>query len=170
MKITAVIPKEAAQKENILLPLATNYPVEKQEFFSYLSEANQKMLTAFAAGNFHAEEGEIKSLWLGSKKPSRIVLFGLGDIKKWNERKTPLIARRLVQYAKKENFKDFSVHSIFWGRRDRKELCGVAFRFQAKASGFLRLRPGSSGPQTQRSSFYFAAKDTKKTPVFRQGG
>ena len=82
MKITAVNPKEAAQKENILLPLATNYPVEKQEFFSYLSETNQKMVTVFAAENFRAEEGEIKSLWLGSKKPSRIILFGLGDIKK----------------------------------------------------------------------------------------
>ena len=110
MKITAVTYSEAAQKENIFLSLAANHPVQKQEFFSYFSHEHQKMLTAFAADNFRAEEGEIKSLWLGGAKPRRIVLFGLGDMKKWNERKNPLVARQLVQYAKKESLKEISVH------------------------------------------------------------
>lgn len=109
MKITAVTFKEAAQKENILLPLATTHPVHTQEFFSYLSKAARKMLAAFATENFQAEEGEIKSLWLETGKPRRIVLLGLGDIKKWNERKNPLISRRCVQYAKKEQLKEFSL-------------------------------------------------------------
>ncbi|MDP3778686.1 MAG: leucyl aminopeptidase family protein [bacterium] len=108
MKITAVTIKEAAQKENVLLALAANNPVQQQEFFSFLSKENQTSLKAFAAENFKAEEGEIRSLWLGSKNPKRIVLFGLGDRAKWNERKNPLIARKLVQYAKKEGFKEFA--------------------------------------------------------------
>ena len=110
MKITATTYIEAAQKENILLPLFNTNPVEKQEFFSYLSETSRKILATFAKENFAAEEGEIKSLWLGTQKPCRMILFGLGDIKKWNERKNPLIARRFVQYAKKEGFKEFSIY------------------------------------------------------------
>ena len=86
-----------------------HHPVHKQEFFSYLSKDCQDALAAFAAQNFHAEEGEIQSLWFKDGTPRRIVLFGLGDNKKWNERKYPLIARRLVQYAKKERIKDFAV-------------------------------------------------------------
>jgi len=110
MKITAVTFAQAAQKQTILLPLMTHHPVEKQEFFSYLPEATQRMLTTFAKETFHAEEGEIKSLWLENGTPRRIVLFGLGDIKKWNEHKNPLVARRLVQYAKKERIKEFAVY------------------------------------------------------------
>ncbi len=109
MKITAVTYPQAAQKQTIFLPLMTHHPVHKQEFFSYLPKSFQDTLAAFAAENFHAEEGEIQSLWFQNGTPHRIVLFGLGDNKKWNERKHPLIARRLVQYAKKERIKDFAV-------------------------------------------------------------
>ena len=109
MKITAVTQKEAAQKENIFLPMLRNHPVEKQEFFSYIPEHAKKILITFAAQGFKGEEGEIKSLWLDSVKPRRIILFGLGEQSKWNERKNPLIARRLVQYAKKEGLKEYSV-------------------------------------------------------------
>ena len=109
MKITAVTFAQAAQKQTIFLPLMTHHPVQKQEFFSCLGQASQRTLAAFATENFHAEEGEIQSLWFQDGVPRRIVLFGLGDTQKWNERKHPLVARRLVQYAKKERIKEFAV-------------------------------------------------------------
>ncbi|MEK9195408.1 MAG: leucyl aminopeptidase family protein [Patescibacteria group bacterium] len=109
MKIASVTYKQAAQKENIFIPLMIHHPVHQQEFFSYIPEQHRRTLTKFVTENFHAEEGEIKSLWMEKGAPRRIVLFGLGDAKKWNERKNPLIPRRLVQYAKKEKIKAFSL-------------------------------------------------------------
>lgn len=125
MKITSVTFDQAAHKQTILLPLATNHPVEQQEFFSCLPKVTQRALAAFAKETFHGEEGEIQSLWLENGTPRRIVLFGLGDIKKWNERKNPLIARRLVSYAKKEHIKEFAVclpHDFFKNTEDIGKL------------------------------------------------
>ena len=123
MKITAVTHKEAAQKENIFVALMTHHPVHQQEFFSYISEKHRLILKKFADENFRGEEGEIKSLWIEKGMPRRIVLFGLGDIKKWNERKNPLVPRRLIQYAKKEKIKELALFFPKDIARDMKDTC-----------------------------------------------
>lgn len=135
MKITAVTFDQAAHKQIILLPLATHHPVEQQEFFSYLPKIAQRTLATFAKEMFHGEEGEIKSLWLENGTPHRIILFGLGDVKKWNERKYPLIARRLVHYAKKEHIKEFAVYLPNNFFKDAKDM-GNVFATNALMAAF----------------------------------
>jgi len=169
MKITAVTTKEAAQKENVLLTLATHNPVEQQEFFSFLSRENQTSLKEFAAENFKAEEGEVHSLWLGSKNPKRIVLFGLGDHTKWNERKNPLIARRLVQYAKKEGFKDFATfipRDILTDIKDMGRLIAENALMADFAFDIYKEKPKDAKPKTEAM---FVAADSKDRKALSQG-
>lgn len=128
MNISAVTYDQAARKQTILLPFATHHPVEKQEFFSFLAKITQHTLAEFAKETFRGDEREIQSLWLENRMPRRIVLFGLGDIKRWNERKYPLVARQLVQYAKKERIKECAVYlpkNIFKDKGDMGRLFAV---------------------------------------------
>ncbi len=126
MKITAVPFTEAARKQNILLPLAIHHPVDKQEFFSCIPQETRALLKKFASETFRADEGEIRSLWLEHGPVRRIVLFGLGDMKKWNERKRPLIIRHLLCYAKKERIPAFSVFFPKDIQKDIKDIGQVA--------------------------------------------
>ena len=108
MIIKAVSYKEAARAETVFLSAFQNNPVFKQEFFSYLGRTIQRVLREFTKREFQGEESQTASLWLAQGRPRRIVLFGLGKKDQWHERKFPLLARRFVQYARKERIKNFA--------------------------------------------------------------
>ncbi|MDZ4285890.1 MAG: M17 family peptidase N-terminal domain-containing protein, partial [Candidatus Sungbacteria bacterium] len=169
MKINAVTYKEAAQKENITLALFSNDPVEKQDFFSYIPDAAKKILTAFAAQEFTGEDGEIKSLWLDSSYPRRIVLFGLGDIKKWNERKSPLVSRRIVQYAKKEKLKECAVFFPKGLIKDIRDTCQEFSENSLMAHfEFIKYKEQPKNAPRSMSSLFFAV-DNSQLKDARQG-
>ena len=108
MKIVPLTYQASARTKNIFLALYQKQPLAKEEFFSSLPARAQKILLDFGKKQFRGDEGEIKSLWLNEAMPERIVLFGMGEKEKWNERKEPLIARRMVQYAKREKISEFA--------------------------------------------------------------
>ncbi len=94
--------------KNLFIALLQKSPLEKEEFFSYLPPSLQKLLASFAHKEFRGEDTEIKLFWnAAGAPPERIVLFGLGSEKQWHARAFPLIARRMVQYAKRERIQEF---------------------------------------------------------------
>lgn len=108
MRIKVSALASAVRSETIFLPLHAKTPLSEEAFFSHLPAATQKIITSFAVQEFRGEEGEVKSIWLPDGPVRRAVLFGLGAKENWHERKLPLVARRLVQYAKKERIKEFA--------------------------------------------------------------
>src|SRR3989338_3433747 len=109
MRIVAVTHKEAAGKKNIFIPLFQKESLEKEEIFSSLMPDTKRLAKQFASREFKGEAGETKSLWLHGGPSERIVLFGLGEKKKWNERMNHLLPRRMVQYAKANKIEEFAV-------------------------------------------------------------
>lgn len=108
MRIKVSALASAARSKTIFLPLHAKSPLSQEAFFSHLPTATQKIIATFAAQEFRGEEGEVKSIWLPERSVRRAVLFGLGAKEAWHARKLPLVARRLVQYAKKERIKEFA--------------------------------------------------------------
>ncbi|MFY9462380.1 MAG: leucyl aminopeptidase [Candidatus Sungiibacteriota bacterium] len=107
MKIVHVHPKEASRQKAVFLPLFQKETLGREGLFSYFPEKIKRVLNEFAKKEFTGEEGETKSLWL-SEERQRIILFGLGEKSKWNERKNPILPRQLVRYAKKEKISEFA--------------------------------------------------------------
>ncbi|MBI2640034.1 MAG: leucyl aminopeptidase [Candidatus Sungbacteria bacterium] len=124
MKIVSVSQKEGASKKNIFIPVFQKEPLAGGEFFSYLPEKTKKALNEFAKKEFTGEDGEIKSLWL-AENGRRIVLFGLGEKSKWNERKNQLWPRRIVRYAKKEKIENFAASLLIGPEKDEEEPARV---------------------------------------------
>ncbi len=120
MKIKTTTPQDTCRAQNLFIALFQQHPLAQEEFFSHLPQATQKKLDAFAKKGFKGEETETKSLWFGDGMPEHIVLFGLGERNAWNERKAPLIARRMVQYAKREKISEFNLSKSHFHRNDAK--------------------------------------------------
>ena len=108
MKIIPASYREAAAHNAVFIAAFQDAALERDPLVASLSADARKTLLGFARSEFRAEEGEIKTLWLGNQKPERITLFGLGEQKKWHERKTPLTARRMVRFAKSQKIATFS--------------------------------------------------------------
>ncbi len=108
MNIAASSYKTAQKAKHLFLPVFTNTSLEKEAFFSYLPKSSQKILAQFFTNECKKTDGEIKSLWLPEGDIRQIILFGLGEKEKWNMRKNPLLARRLVQYANNEDIREFT--------------------------------------------------------------
>ena len=113
MRILTVPLQELRRDKIIFIALFQNEPLSKEEFFSYLPPPIQQNLARFVKNEFSGEEGEIKLFWLApgrswQNEKNRIVLFGLGEKSKWNERKSVLVPRRMVSYAKREKIKKFT--------------------------------------------------------------
>lgn len=107
MKITVSAHRQTAGAKNIFFALFQNQPLEKEEFFSSLGAKERATLRALAKKNFRGDDGEVKSFF-STGRHERVVLFGLGEQGKWSERKTPLVARRMVRYAKQEKIEAFA--------------------------------------------------------------
>ena len=107
MQITTANISDRRAVEVVFIPLFQNTPVTQEKCFAWFDTDIKKRLVAFAKKEFRAEEGEIKSLWIG-EKIERVVLLGLGEWAKWNERKLPHVSRRMVQYAKRERIQSFT--------------------------------------------------------------
>lgn len=109
MNLNALPYKTVTQAKNIFIPLFANAPLKKEEIFSHLPKDIQTLALEFAEKEFKGREQEIKSLWIGHDTQNRIVFFGLGERARWNERKTQLLPRRMVQYAKRERIESYAV-------------------------------------------------------------
>jgi leucyl aminopeptidase len=108
MKIIITSPKEAAGKKNIFIPLFQKESPEKDEIFLHLPEESRRLVKQFVTQEFKGETDEIKSLWLQGKLNEHIVFFGLGEKKKWNERMSHLLPRRMIRYAKTNKIQEFA--------------------------------------------------------------
>ena len=109
MRITAVEMNALRRAQNIFLPAFKGEPLEKAAFFQFLPSPMRAVAKKFLKEEFTGEDGETKLLWTPRGKNTRIAFFGLGDQKAWNERKAFLIPRRMVQFAKREKIKEFTL-------------------------------------------------------------
>ena len=106
MKVN-VIPQENLKKsQTIFATLFQDTPLAREEFFSYMPDWFRKSATSFRK-EFEGEEGEIK-IFHSTGALQKITLFGLGEKKKWNDRKLQLLARRMTRYAKTEKISEFA--------------------------------------------------------------
>ena len=71
-------------------------------------EQDQKYVAAVFK-DFKAGWLEVDEISLPSHPKSRVILFGLGDKKKWTHRKLYLAARKITQYCKGSKKKNFSI-------------------------------------------------------------
>lgn len=181
MKITPLTHREAARTKNVFLGLFQKEPLAKEEFFSYLPESTRKPLSGFAKKEFRADEKETKSLWLAKGRPERIVLFGFGGKSprqtlrdgagqaKWNYRKTPLVARRYVQYARSERITEFTTPFGSYLGTNKKDGAAV-FTANALMANFefvkYKERPMGGWPEVK--TIYLAA-DKKDFPEIQKG-
>ncbi|MBI2055821.1 MAG: leucyl aminopeptidase family protein [Candidatus Sungbacteria bacterium] len=131
MNINTAYYKSIAKAGNLFLPVFTSTPLEKEDFFSYLPDTAKDTLVRFAK-ECKRGEGEVKTLRLFEDGIKSIVLFGMGAKEKWNARKHVFIARRMVQYAKGESIKEFSV-PIPLIRFEKKSLSETAKVFAENA-------------------------------------
>ena len=135
MKFLVISPQEAVRKENICIPLFQNDPLDKEEFFTLLSKPVQSMLLEFARSDFKGEEGETTLLWNGACLPRRIMLVGLGERAKWNERKHHLLSRRFVQFARAHRLPEFASMLPSFLPHDRKQAA-ILFGTNAMMGAF----------------------------------
>ncbi len=165
MKITLISHRKTAGAKNIFVPLFQNQTLEKEEFFSSLAEKQKNILRTYAKKDFRADEGEVKSFRLASGRPERVVLFGLGERARWHERKLPLIARRMVRYAKNEKIEEFAT-PLFSEKgtavRDAARVCAenalmADFEFNA-----YKEKPKSGWPEVKKIFIGADAADAKE--------
>ncbi|MBI4224991.1 MAG: leucyl aminopeptidase family protein [Candidatus Sungbacteria bacterium] len=108
MKIIPVSYQDAAKKKNIFIPLFKEDNLAKQELFSCLPDSVKTAVAKLAKEEFKADEGETRSVWFPSGTTRRVRLFGLGEKAKWNPRRTQVLARNFVRYAKGERIDEFA--------------------------------------------------------------
>ncbi len=108
MKIIALPYQDAVRKKNIFIPLFKEDRLAGQEIFSYLPAAVKTAVAKLTKEEFRGEEGETKSVWFPGGTIRRVRLFGLGEKSKWNPRRTQVIARTFVRYAKSERIEEFA--------------------------------------------------------------
>ena len=109
MTITPVPLADLAKKSVLFLPLFQSQSVADFVFSYAIPPAARRALLVFEKKHFKGEEGEIKSVWFATGSPERIILVGLGAKDKWNQRKEPLLARRLVRHAHADKISSFGV-------------------------------------------------------------
>ena len=108
MRIIPIPIEKAASSKTIFLPSFQNESLLREEIFSHLAPSAQNLAAAFVENEFKGEAEEVKSIWLNDRPIKKIILFGLGERAKWNERKFPLLSRQLIQRAKEEKISEFT--------------------------------------------------------------
>ena len=165
MNIRIFSRRASARPRNLFIPLFQNTSLPTEEFFSLLDAETKKTLAEFAKKEFHGEEGEVKSLWRSGAMPERIVLFGLGEKEKWNERKTPLIPRRMVQYAKREKISEFTTPLLILKSHFNMREYARLFAENAIMAGFeynaYKKPPEEGWPQVKSISLAVRDKDAR---------
>lgn len=169
MKLLPVTYREAAIQKNIFLGLFQKEPVTKEGLFSHLLRPYQEAVRTLAGEEFRGEYGETKSVWFPKGPVKRIRLFGWGDKSKWNKRKTPLVARRYVEYAKGERVSEFSTPFGVSLGMGKKEGAAV-FAANALMANFefntYKERPEGGWPEVK--TIYLAA-DKKDHAEIQEG-
>ncbi len=145
MNILPISLREGARKKNIVIPLFQKEPLGKEEIFSYLPAETKTAAAALAKEEFRADEGETKSAWFSEGAVRRLRLFGLGEKKKWNQRKMHLFPRSLVRYAKGERITECAA-TLPSGTTDIKNAA-MQFAREALAAhfeyvGYKEIPPG----------------------------
>ncbi len=108
MKIIPLSYKEAAKSNAVFIAAFQGAALERDPLIASLPASTRKTLRGFTRAEFRGEDDEIRILWIDGGLPRRIVLFGLGEQKKWQARKAPLVARRLVRFAKSQKIAEFA--------------------------------------------------------------
>lgn len=173
MQITTTPYKDIARTQNLFLPLFTNTPLEKEEFFSYLSKDLQNKLLKFAK-ECKQNEGEVKTLWLEDAGIKKIALFGLGEKEKWHPRKHVLIARRMVQHAKAEGIKEFSVPLTLVNKELSFHKAAKTFAENAVMANFAftkyKKTPNEGWPEVAAISLLVSSKEAVEAEIgIREG-
>ncbi|MBI3442309.1 MAG: leucyl aminopeptidase family protein [Candidatus Sungbacteria bacterium] len=119
MKIIPLSYQDAVRKKNIFVPLFKKENLAGQEIFLHLPATVKTTVAKLAKEEFKAEEGETKSVWFPSGSIRRVRLFGLGEKAKWNVRRTQVLARNFVRYAKGERIDEFAT-ILFRGPSDAR--------------------------------------------------
>ncbi|MFY9463137.1 MAG: leucyl aminopeptidase [Candidatus Sungiibacteriota bacterium] len=158
MKIIAVSYKEAAAGNAVFIAAFQSASLERDALVLSLSADTRKTLLRFAREEFHGEDGEIKTLWLADRKPSRLVLFGLGEQKKWHTRKMPLIARRMVRFAKNQKIREFATPLI----NDAKQFTENALMAQFEYN-IYKETPKDGWPEVKKIVLAVADKNISST-------
>lgn len=133
MKVIPVPYQDAARKKNIFIPLFKEENLAGQEIFLHLPPSVKTAVAKLAKEEFRGEEGETKSVWFPSGTVRRVRLFGLGEKSKWSERRTHILARNFVRYAKGERITEFATILFPGGRRDSDHVKDNAMRFAINA-------------------------------------
>lgn len=169
MKISVISYKEAAKTKNIFFGLFEKESLESERIFPFLTAENKQTAKELWKKEFRAQEGETKSAWFPLGPVNRIRLFGWGDKHKWNYRKTPLVARRYVQYAKSERVTEFTTpfdSSLGIGKKEGATI----FTANAVMAQFdfnkYKERPKEGWPEIK--SIYLAA-DPKDHAEIKKG-
>lgn len=169
MKIIPIIHRDAAQKTNVFLAYFDNTPLDKEELFPFLSESLQSFLKTSAKRGFRAADGEIKGFHMQEQKPERMALFGLGAIKKWNDRKKPVVPRRFMQYAKSERINEFAT-TLGVNLGNDAEKAAAIFAANAVMAHFeftkYKTRPKEGWPEVKK---IFIAAGKEKLNAMRKG-
>lgn len=158
MKISPISYKEAAQKKNIFFGLFEKESLEKERLFSFLPAQNKKAAGELQKKEFKAQDGETKSVWFSKGPVNRVRLFGWGDKHKWNYRKTQLVARRYVQYAKSERVTEFATpfdSSLGMNKREGATVFAAGALMAQCDFNSYKERPKEGWPEVK--SIYLAA-------------
>lgn len=169
MKIVPISYKDATRQRSIFFSFFQKEPPLKEELFSHMPEAVKKPAVIFAKKYFHGGETETKSLWLPRKELSRLVFFGWGERSKWNYRKTPLVARRFVHYAKTERVTEFVVpftHSMGVSKQEGATIFAINALLAHFEFTKYKTKPKDGWPEVK---IIYLAADKKDHPELNKG-
>jgi leucyl aminopeptidase len=115
IKIAPIGKNDIGREKTIFLAFFKDEPLEKREIFSVLMGRGRRIAEKFIKSEIKGDEGETKTLWFAEGKPERFVFFSLGEQAKWNSRKTPILTRRMVRFAREERIGEFAtdLHPAF---------------------------------------------------------
>ncbi len=151
MKIIPVSYQDAVRKKNIFIPLFKEDVLAKQEIILHLPPLVKTTVGKLAKEEFRGEEGEVKSVWFPSGSIRYVRLFGLGERAKWNPRRTQVLARIFVRYAKSERMEEFTVPMLLF--QTKSGTAAQIFAENALMADFefntYRQKPKDGWPQVK---------------------
>jgi len=150
--------------KNVFVPLfQAELPSLQKDVLFYLPPDIQKIALDFARKNFRGEEGEIKYIWLSSKKIERITFLGLGERNKWNTAKSQMAARRAAGFAKNEKMEDFSFYLREEFGENYKESSKIfALNFLLADFEFSRYKKPSAKAKPVKNVFLCSTEENLK--------
>lgn len=152
--------KKASNSKNIFFALFLGEKIRNQDIFSELNENIQGQISQFLQTEFKGEEGETKQLWLKEGSDvRRIVFFGLGEEKNWNDRKKHLVARMFIRYAKSNKLEEFAAVNAMQKLANNETEASKVFGLNAVLADFdfniYKEKPKEGWPEIK--TIYLAA-------------